>query len=473
MTAAAKPRIGFVALARPTFDVPFAEETLAAVLGTLDGLDVDLVGPRALLFDADAARAALDDLRREPLDLLLIAQVTFTDATMTVALAEAVEAPILLWSVPEDRTGGRLRLNSLCGINLAAHALGRAGKTVRWMHRAPDDPGTAEQIRAVLADPTSAVPAPAPAALPAADADGATAADRAAARLSSATLAVVGEHPAGFDTCRYDADALAALSGTRVETVALETVFAGADAVPADRVAADRAAVSAEVAGLDTMERDATDGTLRVRAALEALAADKGYAGLAVRCWPEFFTEKGCAACGAMSLMTEAGVPCGCEADLYGTLTTLALQEIAGAPAFMADLVDLDRESDTGVLWHCGLAPLSMADPETTPRATVHSNRRKPLLMEFPLKPGRITLARFSQAGNRPRLVIGGAAMVRAPLAFSGTAGTVRFDRPVDAILDTVMAEGLEHHYAFAYGEHRPALVALADRLGLQILALS
>jgi hypothetical protein len=49
----------------------------------------------------------------------------------------------------------------------------------------------------------------------------------------------------------------------------------------------------------------------------------------------------------------------------------------------------------------------------------------------------------------------------------------VRFDRPVDAILDTVMAEGLEHHYAFAYGEHRPALVALADRLGLPVLALS
>lgn len=474
MTAERPPRVALVPLARPTFDVDFAEAQLAKALAMLEAQDIALVGPRDLLFDADAVRQALPALTREAPDLLLILQVTFTDATMTVALAEAVDAPILLWAFPEPRTGGRLRLNSLCGVNLAAHALGRAGRAVHWLHRAPDDPLAALELGMALAgevgEPTVD---PGPSAFPPAEDDDRRAAQRARDRLASATLAVVGRHPDGFDTCRYDADALARLTGTTVEEVALETVFAGADAVAAERVAADRAAVADRVAGLDAMERAPTDGTLRVRAALEALAADRGYAGLAVRCWPEFFTEMGCAACGAMSLMTEAGVPCGCEADLYGTLTTLALQAMTGEPAFMADLVDLDRDSDTGVLWHCGLAPLSMADPEIQPRATVHSNRRKPLLMEFPLKPGRITLARFSQAGGAARLVIGGAEMQRAPLAFSGTAGTVRFDRPTDAVLATIMEEGLEHHYAFAYGEHRPALMHLSRLLDLPVLQLS
>jgi L-fucose isomerase-like protein len=55
-----------------------------------------------------------------------------------------------------------------------------------------------------------------------------------------------------------------------------------------------------------------------------------------------------------MGLMNQAKVPCACEADMYGSLTALALQELAGEPSFLVDIVDMDKASDTGVLWHCG-----------------------------------------------------------------------------------------------------------------------
>jgi hypothetical protein len=35
------------------------------------------------------------------------------------------------------------------------------------------------------------------------------------------------------------------------------------------------------------------------------------------------------------------------------------------------------------------------------------------------------------------------------------------------------MGEGLEHHYAFAYGEHREALRAIAAKLNLPVLELA
>ena len=62
---------------------------------------------------------------------------------------------------------------------------------------------------------------------------------------------------------------------------------------------------------------------------------------LAVRCWPEFFTEYGCAACGPMAMTSQSGIPCACEADVYGAVTGLLLQAITDAPSFMADLVDV------------------------------------------------------------------------------------------------------------------------------------
>ena len=158
---------------------------------------------------------------------------------------------------------------------------------------------------------------------------------------------------------------------------------------------------------------------------------------------------------------------------MYGTVTSLLLQEIAGEPAWLVDVVDMDSASDTGVIWHCGSAPLGMADPATPPRAQIHSNRRMPLLAEFTLKPGRITVARISQAQNEPKMILGGAEVVSAPMSFTGTSAVIRFDRPAGEVAAAMMEERLEHHVAIAYGEHRPALRAAAARLGLAVVELA
>ncbi|MBD3625593.1 MAG: hypothetical protein HUJ24_09490, partial [Rhodobacteraceae bacterium] len=98
--------------------------------------------------------------------------------------------------------------------------------------------------------------------------------------------------------------------------------------------------------------------------------------------------------------------------------------------------------------------------------------RKMPLLYEFPLKPGRVTFARVSQAHGQPRLVISGGEALKRPMAFAGTSGVIRFDRPASAVLDDVIASGLEHHMALAYGDHRPALRQAAAALGLPVLEI-
>ena len=57
-------------------------------------------------------------------DVLLILQVTFTDAAFATRAAVAHKGRVAIWAVPEPRTGGRLRLNAFCGLNLLSHALG-------------------------------------------------------------------------------------------------------------------------------------------------------------------------------------------------------------------------------------------------------------------------------------------------------------------------------------------------------------
>jgi len=472
---------GVAVLARPTFDVPFAEATKERAFAALEAAGIRTVGPRGLLFDRAAAEQAVAEIAAAgPIDLLLILQVTFTDATMTVKLARGSEVPLAIWALPEPRIGGRLRLNAYCGLNLAAHALGRADVPHGSLYADPDAPGIGDSLRA-LARPASlppslAAPPTAPGQGAAADARVA-AADAAAARvlgtLADSKITVVGRHPDGFDTCEYDPALLARLTGMRVEQVELPDLFARARATDAARVAAVRERVEAQVAGVAEVDAEQLDRSFRVFCALEDVQRDTGAKGLAVRCWPEMFTEYGCAACGPMAMMNQKKVPSACEADVNGSMTQLILQELAGEPAWMADLVDITAADDTAVLWHCGLAPLSMCDPESKPEATIHTNRRMPLLHQFPIKPGRITLARISRSRNALKLVIAGALVLRAPMAFTGCSGTVRFDRPAGEVSQRILDEALEHHFALAYGDHREALRALARRWQIPVLELA
>jgi L-fucose isomerase-like protein len=463
---------GVAVLARPTFDVPFAEQMKDRAFAALEAAGIRAVGPRALLFDRAAAEGAVAQIEAAgPIDLLLILQVTFTDATMTVKLAREAKTPIAIWAVPEPRIGGRLRLNAYCGLNLAAHALGRAGIAHGSLYADPGSPDLSASLRA-LARPygVAASLARAPAAPPA---SAGQEADRVLGALARSTITVVGQHPDGFDTCEYDPQLLERLAGIQVDTVSLSDLFDRARQADATRVAGVRRSAEAGVSGLGEVDAAQLDRSFRVFCALEDVQRDTGARGLAVRCWPEMFTEYGCAACGPMAMMNQKQVPSACEADVNGSFTQLLLQELAGEPAWMADLVDITAADDTAVLWHCGLAPLSMCDPQARPEATIHTNRRMPLLHQFPIKPGRITLARVSRARNALKLVIAGAEVIRAPMAFTGCSGTVRFDQSAGEVSARILDEALEHHFALAYGDHRPALRALATRWDIPVLELA
>jgi len=449
MNPAEPLRVGVLPLARPTFDVPYAEQVCEEAWKLMEQIPVDWVGSSDLLFDAKSVESQLSEFKKKPLDLLLVLQLTFTDASMTVKLAETFDVPLLFWSFPEKRTGGRLRLNSLCGVNLAAHALGKSGIQSDYLNLNPQDPGTADELVSWIS------------------------AFQARKNLSSTKLAVIGEHPDGFHTCAFDSEKLMEISGVTVEQMELPDLFTEAEQIPQDTVNEVRSELDLKINGLELVEQDPLEKSIRILSALRRKAEKEGYQGFSVRCWPEFFTEYGCAACGAMGILNSEGIASGCEADVHGTISTLILNWLGGEPSFIADLVDIDTSDDTGVFWHCGLAPLNMADPDAPIEAGIHSNRKKPLVNEFALKPGEVTLFRLSQSRNLTRMVIGGGTMLKAPKSFSGTSGVIRFDKSASQVLDTVIREGLEHHYAISYSNVEKSLRILARQLNLPVLELT
>lgn len=462
--------IGVLALGRSTFDVPFAEEMADKAFARLDATGCEIHGPRELLFDAEATSKALDELKQLDLDMILILQVTFTDASMTVVTAEEFDVPLAIWAVPEPRLGGRLRLNAFCGLNLAAHALGLNDRKFSYLYADPDREDCADALQELINGKRQIKPVSTVRSEP--TEQQLQKARAVADRLSGFKIARLGDHPQGFHTCSYDAQKLKTLTGVEVDVFKLEELFERAKKVTESELAETRALAESGMQGLDEVNQDELNKSLKLKNALDDIRAEGNYSAFAIRCWPETFTEYGGAVCGPVSMMGEQRVPCACEADIFGALTSLALQEIADAPAFQVDLVDIDKQDGTAVVWHCGQAPVSMADPEGQATATIHTNRKMPLLYEFTLKPGRVTLARFSQAHGEIKLVISSGEMLQRPMAFTGTSGVIAYDAGLDKLEETVMGAGLEHHSCLVYGDYRDELKSLAAVLDIPVIEI-
>jgi L-fucose isomerase-like protein len=446
-------RIAFLPLLRKTFDVVFAQQMINATRISLQKAGFELLEPVETISDAEKAKAASELINQQPVDVLLIFQATFADSTLISLLTKDSPAPVFLWALPETWTGNRLRLNSLCGINLGAHTLGHQGRKFKYGYGLPDDEHILNDLRVL------------------------SAAGYLKRKLKNAKLGVVGEHPEGFDSCHLDKNQLREVFGVQVEHIPLETVFNRARGISTQALQTIRGDLDQRLDNLATLDQNATQGTLKVYLALRNIAAEQGLDGLAVRCWPEFFTEMGCAACGAMSMLSDGfqshnPLPCSCEADINGTLTQLILQWLSDKPAFGTDIVGVDKSQEQIAIWHCGLAPLSMADPSEQPHGTIHSNRNLPLLMDFSLKPGKITIARINRYKDTLRLVIGSGEMLSADKPFNGTSGIFKPSGSAQQFLDTLIYEGLEHHISLTYGQYTRELQTFAEWIGLPYLYL-
>lgn len=459
---------------RSTFDLTLGRANSDAAGALLNRLGIQTTTHEPMIVDGATLAQALSSTSSTSTDVVVLLQATFADATAAIALGDAMAAPMLVWSFPEARTGDNLRLNSLCGANLAAFSLRRRQHPAAFLHLDPACDNAERQVndalhRAVFGPNLRRV-TPAPPAE--SDARAIDAAEHIAATLRGQRIGIIGERPVGFEPCDADDAEIERIFGVGIQRVSLMSLFEHADDAPqaeADRMC-DR--MCRRVPPDDTLGSADVGRAARLAAGLDRLAAEHEWHAVATRCWPECMVDYGAAVCTAQSLLTERGVPAVCEADALGSLTALIVGSVAGSDAFVADLVDANQADNTSVLWHCGSASPTLADDAARVRGIAHPTRHVPLVNEFALRAGRVTLARVSQLGTGLSMVIATGTMLPRPRPFSGTCGVVHWDHNVDDVIATVFDAGVEHHLAVVYGDYAEALVALAAVWGLPVVRL-
>ncbi|MBD3255636.1 MAG: fucose isomerase, partial [Candidatus Lokiarchaeota archaeon] len=122
-------RIGVVCIARKTFDFRAAKEIYEKIkndLRILENVEWEFISD--LVIEKEEAQKSAHDLASRRIDALVCISGTFALGHLVLELNKVIRKPILLWGLEElPYDGGKIRLNSVCGINLNASNLYKSG----------------------------------------------------------------------------------------------------------------------------------------------------------------------------------------------------------------------------------------------------------------------------------------------------------------------------------------------------------
>ena len=438
--------IGCFSLARETFDIEFAKKKLVKTKKIIKNLNKNINFFDDLITDEKIGKRAIKHFENIKCSKFIVLQSTFTDAKFISSFVKKFKKPIFFISFKEKRSGGRLRLNSLCGVNLGLHALIKNKFYSNFIiYSNNDQPFTREILKFIkknnnftknnyLKKINSKI------------------INEKRIEFKQPKLGLIGLRPEGFDTCDFNNEELKSKFNAKIEKIKLQSLFNISSKIDKKTINLTKKNISKNLKNINQVNQKELNKSISLFHGLETIQQTKNIDAFAVRCWPEMFTEYGCASCGPMAMMNENKISSACEADVLGSLTCNILNQLNNKPALLVDIVDIDEKDSTTVFWHCGLAPISMAEKNTS-SATVHSNRKKPLLHNFAFKSGKITIFRVSKAENKLKFIVLNGKVLRRKNSFSGTSGVISLGKNTHKKIKNLFLSGLEHHVGFTYGD--------------------
>ncbi len=433
-----KAKIGVVCLARETFDFAAAKEIY-------DGQKVKLKSQPEyewilidnLVISPEEAEQAATTLAAQKIDGLVIISGTFHLGHLALILhRELPDCPILLWAFSElPYNGGKIRLNSVCGINLNASNLYKAGFD-QYSCTVGDDIDQT-WLRAVGIKVT----------------------------LKQAHVGLVGYRAHGFFNLSVGDLELYRRLGILVDHYEINELFAKTPDKLDQGVEKVKQTYDCAEVSQKQVEKVAS-----LAETAEAFIRENALDAVALRCWPEFASVYGISPCAAISLLTQKGHTIACEGDVEGAISLLACRAVSQEEPFFADLSQVNFKENYALMWHCGVASPGLWDQVSPCTLDSYFAGGKGVTVDCVLKSGTVTLFRIDSARGKVRVFIQTGEAIAMEKELKGTYAKVRFNQKIEDLLETVTSTGIAHHVAMVYGDHAKSFKAFARMMDFEII---
>lgn len=431
--------VGIVCLARKTFDYKAAEEIYSKInedLKNKEQVQWEIIPD--LLIEVEDAQDAAHTLVSKEIDALVCISGTFALGHLILELNKVIKKPILLWGLEElPYDGGKIRLNSVCGINLNASNLYKAGvKNYQVVIGNQIDDDWLNAIRIVKA-------------------------------FSTNRIGIIGYRAKGFFNLDVDELDLYKQVGVLVDHFELNEIY---------NYEVNQDKIEERVQQINSIFDVSDVSEQQILKVAELTTKFKGFMNkhrldaLAIRCWPEFAGNFGISPCAAMSILQSEDRILTCEGDLLGSLSMLAHQAIGGETPFLADFSQVDIKENFGLLWHCGVAACNLWDGKCIRSLDTYFAGGKGVTADFVMKSGEISMLRIDYTPGEYRIFLQRARGIPMDKDLKGTYVKVRFEDNVKDVLDKIIQNGIAHHVSIVYGEYIKPLEIFAKLKGWNII---
>ena len=416
---------------RPGFDQEWNRVICGRSVAALEGLGFRCVGQDAPVIDDATLAVALKQVEAAGAEALLMLQPSMGNGQLALSLSQLWKGPILLWATPERPGDGKVSSCSLVGQHLWSSTLRQSGHPFELVYGDPDDARVKEElVRAFRLA-------------------------RTVTQMRTAKVGVIGTHAPGFIDLAADPFLLRRTFGLQMHPLSLLQFVDRVNRLDASAVRKDVDRV--RELGLPLVEVTEDDLAMNSRCYLAVLELmqEESLTALSIQCWPELPEVLGQWPYLAISRLTTEGRAVSMEGDVDGAIAELMGNTLGLGNAFLTDW--LEHDDNTVLLWHPGMAPLSLCCPvggEDGPSLGKHFNIVKPLVVDGRLQPGKpATIMRLWHCDNRYMATAMQGTTVKAQRSITGNSIEVEVSGgQLRRRFDDLIHEGLPHHVLLYYG---------------------
>lgn len=435
-----KPIIGVVCLVRKTFDFETAyqlyQERTKEMMDSHP--DIEWVNYPSMVIEPEEAKDAGRLFHENHVDALIVVSATFHLGSLALILQNEVRRPLLLWGYDElPYNGGKIRLNAVCGVNLNASNLYKAGVDDYINHvgnSVDEDWLTAIKMKVAM---------------------------------ESSSVGLIGYHAQGFYNVGVDELHLYDELGILISHYELDDLFSE-ECEPEEGDKEEKSLREtfdcSKLSGYQV--RRVSELIVRATKFMKKNALDV----IAIRCWPEFAKKYGVSPCAMMSVLQSRGMLFACEGDIEAAISMVAVRAAGENTPFMADLSQVNYKENYALLWHDGVAPCNLWDHKCNRSLETYFAGGKGVTADFVLKPGECSILRIDTARGKTRIYYEEGKAVEMTKDLSGTYAKVIFDHPIEEVVDKVVYTGVAHHVIMGYVKYKKAAKYLARLYGWELI---
>ncbi len=477
MKNAPRVKIGIVAVSRDCFPAELSRNRRIAVVQQCVEQGLSVAECPVIIEKEKDTCAALDWLRKEGVNALVVYLGNFGPEGPETMLAQRFGQPVMFAAAAEETTAGSLtgnRGDAFCGMLNASYNLGLRGLRA---YIPPYPVGTPDAVAKMIGafEPIA----------------------RVLIGLRKLKIVTFGPRPTDFLACNGPIKPLYDLGVEIEENSELDLFEAYKKHENDPGIAAVKAEMAKELAGRNdypTVLDKLAQYELTLADWVEAHSGTSKYVAMANKCWPAFQTMFGFVPCYVNSRFAARGIPIACETDIYGALSEYILYlATAATPTLLdinntvpADMFEANRSAiepfgptDLFMGFHCGNTSMCNLKPGTGTLRYQYIMKRnlepdsEPNVsrgtLEGQIKAGDITLFRLqSTADCRLRSYIAqGSVLDVDPCSFGGI-GAIAVPEMARFYRYVLIEKRFPHHAGVGFAHVGRTLFEVMKLLGIE-----